>query len=237
MDKLIEEKIEKKNKPAFYDVDEKNEKNLFENISKQADNALFDNSHKTDKLQKVYDEIDKKTELNSKKQQSSEIKTDAYSTFNPFYGDKNALEKMSNHNYKQVVEEPVPSEKIEIKEEIKIEPIKRKEKKFERKHLWIGAISVCLVLFTFVFGYNMISINSLAKNTIKTQHKISEIEQQMEQNAADYSDVIKDENMLKADIENSMKADLSPKNTTPRYTESSSAWDKFCDFFARLFGK
>lgn len=232
-EKLIEEKIAKKNAPSFYEVKENNDA-LYDQIGKQASNALFDNTHKTEKLQKVYAEIEEK------KVKTKEIKTDGYDTFNPFYGDKNALEKMASHNYKQVVEsQDEKSDVLEVKQEVDVKPIKRKDKKLQRKHLWITTISVCLVLFAFVFGYNMVSINSLAKNTVKTQHKISEIEQKMEQNdtaLADYQDIVKDAGMTN-EYASAPKANLAPKNTTPRYTESSSAWDRFCEFFAHLFGK
>lgn len=232
-DKLIEEEIAKKTKtPSFYEEKENNAA-LYNQINSQAHNALFDNTHKTENLQKVYEEIDKQ-----KAAKAEEIKTEGYDNFNPFYGDKNALEKMSSHNYKEVVEvNDNPSETLEIKQKIDVKPIARKEKKVQRKHLWITTISICLVLFGFVFGYNMFSINSLAQNTAKTQHKINEIEQTMVDNADTYSDLIADSGMVQADIENASKVDLLPQNTTPRYTEKSSAWDRFCDFFARMFGK
>ena len=232
-EKLIEEKIAKKSTHSFYDVKEENS-GLYDQINKQATNALFDNSHKTDKLQKVYEEIDRN-------QEKVEVRKQKYDDFNPFFGDKNALEKMASHNYKEVVEKKdEPSEVLEIKQEIDVKPISRKQKehKLQRKHLWITTISVCLVLFAFVFGYNMFSINSLAKNTAKTQHKISQTEQQMAQTDAQYEEfkgAITD--MEKAQNSGASTVDLSPQNTTPRYTEKSSAWDRFCDFFAGLFGK
>lgn len=235
-EKRIEEKIAKKtNAHSFYEVKENN-KPLYDQIGQQATNALFDNSHKTDNLNAVYNEIEKNKMVQEIEQK--EIKTRAYDDFNPFYGDKNALQKMSSHNYKEVVEkQDEPSDVLEVKQEIDVKPINRKHHKIQRKHLWITTLSICLVLFGFVFGYNMFSINSLAKNTAKTQHKISEIETQMAQNEDNFADLIISSGMTPADLEAAAKTDLTPQNTTPRYTESSSAWDRFCNFFAHLFGK
>lgn len=232
-EKIIEEKIAKKKMHSFYDVQENNSA-LYDQIGKQATNALFDNTHKTEKLQKVYEEIDQKQVKTAEKRRD-------YDNFNPFFGDKNALEKMASHNYKEVVElKDEPSDVLEIKQEIDVKPISRKQSdhKIQRKHLWITTISICLVLFAFVFGYNMFSINSLAKNTIKTQHKISQTEQQLAQSEFEYEEFKGAvTNMEKAEQSAATKVDLSPQNTTPRYTEKSSAWDRFCDFFAGLFGK
>lgn len=230
-EKLIEKKVEHKNKPVFCEVNEADNKNLYEQIDKNATSALFDNSHNTQKFEKVCEKVENKKQNNQ-----------SFTNFNPFFGDKNALEVMSKKNYQDVVtSKDEPSPVLEIKQEISVGPIKRSQKTNKRKKLWITTLSICLVLFASVFGYNMVSINSLAKNAVKTQHQITEIEKTIEINNNNYSQLLEDSNLLEemseANTTGAQTVDLSAKNTEPRYEIKTSAWDRFCNFFCRLFGK
>lgn len=230
-EKLIDKKVEHKTKPVFCEVNENDNKKLYEQIDKNATSALFDNSHNAQKFEKVCEKVENKKQNNQ-----------AFTTFNPFFGDKNALEAMSKKNYQDVVtSKDEPSPVLKIKQEISVGPIKRTEKTNKRKKLWITTLSICVVLFASVFGYNMVSINSLAKNAAKTQHQITEIEKTIEMNNNNYNEFLANSNLLEemsqANTEGAQTVDLSPKNTEPKYATKTSAWDNFCNFFCRLFGK
>lgn len=216
-------------------IDNKIEQERLSNLNRQAQDALFDNSHKAENLNKVYEEVDTKT-------LRSAIHDEGYDDFNPFYGSKNALNTLKKHNYNEIVSEPSePAPTIEIKEEIKTEPEKKPET--QRKKLWLITGGVCIALFLSLFTYNMISINSLFKKIATTQNDITQQEQVLEQGQADYQerltdlDLIATEGMVEADLSGATGVDLSAKNVETQYQPTTNFWDILCNFFAKLFGR
>ncbi len=214
-------------------LDSEVERKRFQEVNKKAEEALFENDHKTEELQKVYDKIDTKTV-------NQHIHDDAYDDFNPFYGDKNALNTLRRrHSYQEVVSTQAEEPTIEIKEEIKLEP----EKKTQRKKLWFITGGVCIALLLTLFTYNMININSLARKVATTQNDISQQEQILQQGNEEYFeklqdyDLIASEGMVEADRGNATGVDLSAKNPAVENNAPTNFWDKVCNFFAKLFGR
>lgn len=216
-------------------VDEKVEKRLHD-VTKQADEAVFDNSHQTENLFKVYDEIDK-----NKLERS--ISDEPYDDFNPFYGNKDALKTLKEkHSYKEIVsvsDDAVPT--LEIKEEIVDRP--KPQEQTKRKKLWFVTGGVCIALFLSLFTYNMININTLAKKVVTTQNDITQQEQVLEQGVKDYQDRLTDldliatEGMVENDLSTATGVDLSAKNDGVIHEQNTNFWDKVCNFFAKMFGR
>jgi len=216
-------------------IDNKIEQERLVNLNKQAQDAVFDNSHKAENLNKVYDEVDAHTLKHS-------ICDGAYDDFNPFYGNKDTLTTLKKHSYADVVAEPdEPTPTLEIKEEIKVET--KKEPSTQRKKLWLVTGGVCIAIFLSLFTYNMISINSLAKKVVTTQNQITQQEEVLEQGVEEYQerltdlDLLATEGMVQADPSLATGVDLSIKNTELQYQTSTNFWDKVCNFFAKLFGR
>lgn len=228
---LIEEKIEKaknKHKNSFYEVDDKDDKQRFFDVNNKAKEALFDNTHDTNKINKTINEIE----------QTKKYKTET----NPFFVEQKSFNALSK-NYKEVVTKPKEQPTLEIKEEIMPQVVAKEQTKTKshRKKLWIAVTAICVVLFFGVFGYNMISINSLAKRTITTQHQISEIEKTIESSNQNYEDLINSstvfQEMTEADSSVGQQIDLSPKNTQQKYETKTSLWNRLCNFIAGIFGR
>ena len=229
-------KVDTADSHSLFDmIDNKIEKERLTNLNKQAQDALFDNSHKAENLNKVYEEVD------SEKLKSS-IHEEGYDDFNPFYGSKTALDNLKKHSFNDIVSEPDdPTPTIEIKEEIDAEPVKKPST--QRKKLWLITGGVCIALFLSLFTYNMISINGLFRKITSTQNDITQQEQVLEQGVEDYNDRLTDldllatEGMVEADLTSATGVDLTAKNTETQYKTSTNFWDILCNFFAKLFGR
>ncbi len=215
-------------------IDNKIESERLKNLNRQAEEVLFDNSHQTEDLRKVYDELDQQS-------LKASIQDDAYDSFNPFYGDKDALNSLKRHQYTDIVSRPNESTPtLEIKEEIKTGV--KKKTSVKRKKLWLVVGGVCIALFLSLFTYNMVSINSLARKNANTQNQIAQQEQVLEKGMDEYKERLEDLDleavgMVEADLGAAQGVDLSVKNLQPQYTIPTNFWDKVCNFFAKLFGR
>mgnify|MGYP007068176408 CR=1 FL=1 len=235
--KIVGTEIESKKQRvnSFCELADKTVEKRLKNVSMQAEEALFDNSHKTDRLEQVYDEIDADF-LNERQKHTVE-------EYSSFYGDSNPFGKLkNNYSYKEVVsspQDPVPT--LEIKEEISERP--NYQAKTKRKKLWLSTCAICIALFAGLFTYNMININSLAKKVVTKQMDISQSEEVLEQGNKDYLSRLKEldieatAGMVEADLDSATKVDLTAKNNGIRFEPKTNLWDKVCNFFAKLFGR
>ncbi len=167
------------------DFEESESVKSFAEVNKKAYDAVFDNTHKTKKYEKVVSEIETQTLPSFQEDAMEEVvqKSETLDRTNPFFGDKNALQKLSKHSFKEVVDTPSqPEPKLEIKEKIVVSNAKTKQLKPEskRKKFWQITGIILIVLFLGLFGYNMISINNLAKKVAKMENRIHEQEQTLD---------------------------------------------------------
>ncbi len=153
----------------------------FKDVNKKAYDVVFDSTHKANKYESVLDEIETQTLHGFEEAEIQEAREEkTLDKDNPFFGDKNALQKLAKHSYKEVVSKPAtPVPTLEVKEEIKVNSSTKNfaQTKTKRKKIWQITGVILIVLFLGLFGYNMISINSLAKKIAKMEHQINEQEQ------------------------------------------------------------
>ena len=221
---IPEKKSVKKN--SFYVVDESVDAKRIEDV-----NNLLNDALKTEKKQ-----VEQKPQKVEEKFVKQENIID-----NPFFGDKNSLSKLKKHPDYEIVEEEETFEKtiIHKKNQVSSQSITRKETSNKQRKLWMVAGGIVLALFIGLFGYNMFSINSIAKRVVTTQHDITQMEQTLEQNNSDYEQLLENakltSEMHEVDIDGETTIDLSPKNTKNQYEVKTSLWDKMCNFFAKIY--
>ncbi|MBR1926000.1 MAG: hypothetical protein IJ837_04050 [Clostridia bacterium] len=214
-----EKKSVKKN--SFYVVDETADTKRIEDV-----NNLLNDALNTEKLEKTPEKAEKKAD-----------KTQNLDDGNPFFGDKDSLIKLKKYGDYEIVEE---EKVVHKKNQISPKAITRTENKSKQKKLWQITGGIVLALFIALFGYNMFSINSIAKKVVTTQYDITQLEQTLQENNDSYEQILEDAKITSGMSEantGGQTIDLSPKSTKNEYEIKTSLWDKVCNFFAKIFGR
>ena len=195
--------------------------------------SRFDNSHKAENLNKVYDEIDR--------QAISRTETKPAGVINPFFGDNDSLtklrEKNANRNtYQDVVEKP-ETPTIEIKAyQDKGETTKKSKKLTSRMKLWISTGACCAVLLLGLIICNALAIGSIDRQTDLTESALAQQEQQLDglQGSISSESGYVPDGMLP--MGDGTSIDISPTNDTTIKT-SENFFDKLVKFISYLFGR
>ncbi len=224
---LVDEKVEKEKAAKQPDI-----------FTKQAQNALFENNHKTDKLNKVYETLDAK-----QLQKTTSISDQAYDDLNPFYGDKDALTTLQKRpHFNDIVaapDQPTPTLEIKQAPAEKAKPVSTR-----RKRLWWITGTCCAVLFAVLFTFNMVNISSLIDSSHQTQLEIAQQQEELQSALSAYEQQMSESGITETAITEGMtpgsggvEVDLSPGKVSPTYQAPTSFWDQLCNFFAKLFGR
>jgi len=245
-------------------LDRKYDNNLLDMIDKKLQNSepavktemqRFDNSHRTDRLEEVYDELDLQEYMSSdsdssfdraikvSKKDNPVIKTNHKPTpiqsENPFAVEK--LMPTRQATYSDVVATSTVAPTIEIKSYTPIRPAKKSLKK--RIKLWLVTGICCLVLLGGVVLVSALNLGATAGSNANTSNPPDVETGQL----ADEQGIINKsgEDLTVEDMTSLDQGTLSPDTatkvggttTSTSVTTSSSLWDQICAFFAHLFGR
>ncbi len=215
---LIDERVKENTEPNKNEIEREIER--------------FDNSHKAENLQKVYDEVDRQAVISTQKpapQKSVEsLKT-------PFFGDPNSLNKMRKR-YEDVVEAPTTSPTLEIKSYETKSVTKQKNKMDGRMKLWLTTGICCAVLLLSLIVCNIFSIGAINRDIDTTQNGIFTQEQELQ----DLNGKITTETETipdgMKDLSGGTAIDITPTNPS-NITTSDNIFNKISSFISYLFGR
>jgi len=245
-------------------LDRKYDNNLLDMIDKKLQDAepavktemqRFDNSHRTDKLEEVYDELDLQEYMSNESDSSfnraikvskkdnpvirNNHKSIPTQSENPFSIEKTIPTRQTT--YSDVVATSTVAPTIEIKSYTPIRPAKKSLSK--RIKLWLVTGICCLVLLGGVVLVSALNLGATAgSNTgLITPPDVETGQLSDEQGIINRSG----EDLTAEDIASLDQGTLSPDTaikvggttTQTSVTTSSSLWDQICAFFAHLFGR
>ena len=195
--------------------------------------SRFDNSHKAENLNKVYDEIDR--------QAISKTETKPNGVANPFFGDSDSLTKLREKNlhketYQDVVETP-EAPTIEIKAyEDKGETTKKSKKISSRMKLWISTGACCAVLLLGLIICNALAIGSIDRQVDLSEGALAQQEQELDglQGSISSGSGYVPDGM--ESMEGGTVVDISPTDDID-ITTSNNFFNKLSDFISYLFGR
>ncbi len=224
---------------TFYDlVDEKLSHQS--KVELEAKKALFENNHKADNLNKVYDEIDKELveeQLDNEVEEENFVNNSA-----PFFGDNDALTKLRRHNYVDVVDNDRSAITLEIKQKNQQKNVSQYKNK--RKILWASVASICVAVVLGLTIYNSVLISNELNSISETEKQLQSQNQQLENNTYTYEQIVEQlgdsisdviQGMTK--VEGGTMVSLEPIIEVVQPSAPTSFFDKLCNFFAKLFGR
>ena len=235
--------LEKEQRSFFDIIDEKLDKQS--KVELEAKKALFNNNHKTEELEEVYDEIDKKQVEEQLEHLEHKVAPIDFENPNPFYGDPDALNKLKKHKYKNTVFDE--QEKIATIEINPPAPAKVKEvDNSKRKILWTCVGAITIVLFLTLFIYNFVIMGSTILDNNGIQGDINNAQDDLISNQERYEQILNElgessisiaqgEGMITGG--SSTTVNLEPTTEVYKPTAPSGFFDRLCNFFAKLFGR
>lgn len=248
-------------------LDREYDDNLLDMIDKKLQNSTepavksamkkFDNSHSTERLNEVYDELDMEQFMTHSRDSIPVINTRKPKPLNTIATSaQGKIKKISNPfivpekkeethqaTYSDIVTVPKTAPTIEIKSYTPVRPAKQSLSK--RLKLWLATGICCLVLLCGVIVVSALNLGMSAGGNVGGDNAIGVETGQL----ADEQGIVNNtgRDLTAEELESLNNGTLSPDiaykvpsttNTLTQQTNpSSNLWDQICAFFARLFGR
>ncbi len=224
--------LERPTQPEVIDlIDRRVEENTFtqQRVSQiEMEMNRFDNSHKAQNLNQVYEAIDRQNYTNASSKPTS--------VENPFFGDNDALEKLhTKKTYNDVVVKP-ESPTIEIKAYEQKEHKKPKKSLSNRLKLWIGTSACCAVLLVGLIICNACAIGAIDRQAGYTENLLTQQEKELDGLNGSISSATGTVPSGMTSAGAGQSVNIAP-TTNPEIVTSDNVFNKIAEFIAYLFGR